>query len=217
MSSVSGYSLKHLENAKNDIGTQRAALGFFLVFVLLFSGTCAGLLLEDKKSKTFMRYFLAPVKEFEVFLGTFIMCIAFGTVQILLFLGITRYVFNFDWKIHWAYVFILLITFLITSIGISMSILAFTRDVRMYSLANAGISLFSCFISGAFFSSSLMGETLDKISNIFPQKWVMSAFESLVNGQSLPDIQNNLIILLLYGAILFIIGIRTLHPSEIDL
>lgn len=216
MSSVSGTSLPHLKNAKNNIAAQRASLGFFLVFILLFSGTCAGLLVEDKKSKTFLRYFLAPVKEYELYMGSFITCLALGAVQILAFLGLTKYIFRFDWKISGAYVFLLCFTFLIASIGISIGMIAMIKDNRMYSLANTGVSFFTCFIGGAFFPSSLMGKDLDKISNLFPQKWVMHAFECLVDGQTLADIQTNLIILLLFGAIFFVIGVKALHPTESD-
>lgn len=215
--SLNKSSPQHLIVVKNNYGAQRTSMGFFLLFILLFSGTCTELLIEDKKNKTYIRYFCAPVKEYELYLGTFINNLILGAVQILFFLLITKYVFNFDWKIPVIYVFSILVTFLITSIGISIGLVSLIKDNKVYSLANALISIFTCFISGSYFSSSLMGENLDRIANFFPQKWAIQSYERLVNGYSFADIQQNLLILLLFAAVFFTFGVNALRPSESDL
>ncbi|MDP4182392.1 MAG: ABC transporter permease [Bacillota bacterium] len=207
----------HIINVQSNIVAQKTSLGFFLLFILLFSGTCTELLLEDKKDKTYIRYFCAPVKEAEIYIGAFITNLVLGTVQIVFFLLVSKIIFNFDWKVPVMYVFTILVTFLITSIGISIGLVGFIKDSKVYSFANALIAIFTCFFGGSYFSSSLMGENLDKIANLFPQKWATQAYEKLANGQSFADIGQNLIIMLLFAAVLFTFGINTLRPSEADL
>lgn len=207
----------HLINAKNNIGPQKTSMGFFLLFIMLFSGTCTGLLLEDKKIKTYLRYFSAPIKEYELYLGTFITNLVLGIIQIFFFLLISNYLFKFDWKIPVFHVFLILVSFLLTSIGISICLVGFIKDTKVYTLVNALVSVFTCFFGGAYFSSSLMGENLDRIANLFPQKWAIMAYEKLVDGQQLGDIQQNLLILLLFAAVYFSLGVNGLRPSESDL
>lgn len=207
----------YLTVAKNNFGAQRTSMGFFLLFILLFSGTCTELLIEDKRNKTYIRYFCAPVKEYEIYLGTFITNLVLGSIQIIFFLTITKYMFSFDWKVPIIYVFSILVAFLITSIGISIGLVGLIKDSKTYSLTNTLISVFTCFFGGSYFSSSLMGEKLDRIANFFPQKWTMQAYEGLVDGQTFVDIQQNLVILLLFSAVFFTFGINALRLTESDL
>jgi ABC-2 type transport system permease protein len=75
----------------------------------------------------------------------------------------------------------------------------------------------TCMLGGCFFSTSLMKGPLNTISNFIPQKWEMDAFEKLFSGRALTDIKINLLILLLFGAVFFTFGVKTLKPSAGDL
>lgn len=206
-----------LINAKNNIPGQRGTMGFMLMFILLFTGTGMELILEDKKCKTYMRVFCAPVKTHEFILGNLISNISLGTIQILIFLLFTKYIFRFDWKTPLINVFLILFTFLVCAMGISIGLIGFIRNHRIYSVSNAMLSLFTCFIGGAFFSSSLMGDTLDKMAYFLPQKWAMQAYEKLVDGISFNDIVMNFWILLLFGIVFASFGIKALYPAEEEL
>ncbi|MCX7749890.1 MAG: ABC transporter permease [Clostridia bacterium] len=208
---------QYLANSKNNIPAQRGSIGFLLLFILLFTGTCMELLLEDKKCKTFMRTFCAPVKEYEMVIGNVLACLALGVTQILIFLLVTKYIFHFDWKLPITYVFLILFSFLLSSVGISVGLIGFIHDNKVYSMANALISLFTCFIGGALFSSNLMGETMDKIASFFPQKWAMRTYEKMVDGSTLYDVSLNLAILILFGAVFFTFGIGNLKPTDQEL
>lgn len=206
-----------LINAKNNIPGQRSTMGFMLMFILLFTGTGMELILEDKKCKTYMRIFYSPVKTHEFILGNLISNISLGTIQIVLFLFFTKYILRFDWKTPLINVFLILITFLICAMGISIGLIGFIRNHRIYSVSNAMLSLFTCFIGGAFFSSSLMGATLDKIAYFLPQKWAMQTYEKLVEGIPLSDIGMNFWVLLLFGMVFASFGIKALYPTEEEL
>ncbi|MDQ2085035.1 ABC transporter permease [Herbivorax sp. ANBcel31] len=206
-----------LRNAVNNIGGPRLSISFMFMSILVFVGTIMELVLEDKKKKTFTRLFCAPVKNYEFILGTLISVLFLGSLKIYLFLLITKLGFGFDWKTTFGNVFLVLFFFLLSTVGINIGLIGLVRNTKVYLAFNVMVSIFSCFAGGAFLHYDFMGETLEKFSNFFPQKWGITAYEKLVDGYPLDSIVINLLILILFGAVFASIGIKSITPSENNL
>jgi len=52
---------------------------------------------------------------------------------------------------------------------------------------------------------------------VFPTRWAISAISKLLEGGQIADVYTNILILLLFGAVLLIFGIKTLKPNTEDL
>ncbi|MCX8132203.1 MAG: ABC transporter permease [Clostridia bacterium] len=201
----------------NNTDTPRMAMGFLTMFMLLFLGNGMGIILEDKGKKTFMRTFCAPLKEYEMVLGNVLANIVLGVVQIILFLVATKYLLDIDWKMPVIYVFVIMFAFLISVMGLSIGLIGFIRSSQIYAVANSLLATMTCMLGGSFFNIQFMNDTMKKIANFMPQKWVMEAFDKLAAGGTLVNVKINLLILLLFGAAFFTFGVKVLKPVEEDL
>lgn len=218
-----GKKIPMVENSQQsgkyseEILQSKAAIGMISMFIIMFIGTGMQLLLEDKKSKTFMRTFCAPIRRTELVLGHLIANFILGSVQICIFLLISVFIFQFDFGTSIFNVLIILQLFLITAIGLGIGIVGFIHDASKYNLVITITAVLFSFVGGCFFPLEYMNDFFKKVSNVTPQKWLMEAYLKLSEGMSLLDVATELIIVLLFGVVLFTFGIKTLMPSYEDL
>jgi ABC-type multidrug transport system permease subunit len=214
----SAININRASNQGNDTRTAaRMTIGFLAMFMLLFTGSGIRLILEDKKSKTFMRTFSAPLKSYEMVLGSLIANFLLGLLQVLLFLIITRYVLKIDFSTSLLSVFILLCAYLVTAVGLSICLIGFIKNEKLYNALNSQLATIICMLGGCFVPLSMLPKVLQKSANFIPQKWLMDGFEKMTSGASLYDIRIQLSILLLFGLVFFTFGVKTLRPEEADL
>jgi len=214
---LSGKGVNDIEDNKGSNEQPKVAIGMMTMFIIMFVGNGMALLLEDKKLKTFTRTFAAPLKGYEMVLGQLIANTLLGAVQISIFLFFTTFVFKIDWGVSIINIFVILFVYLIAAIGFAIGLAGFIKDSEKYNMVLMVISVATSFLGGSFFPLEYVNETIQKLSNFMPQKWVNEAFSQLANGASLIDIQTNLVILILFGVVLFTFGVKTLKPTVEDL
>ncbi len=195
----------------------RSYLGFLLIMVMMFMGTGIGMILEDRKEKTFMRTFAAPVREYEMVLGNVLANFILGLIQVLSYLLFTTLLFSVDWGTSLMNVIVISIVYLIAAVGIAIGLSGFITDHQRYSM----ISLISIvpvsILGGCFFSVKWFPDSIRRAADFVPQKWAMEALEKLALGDGFSSIWMNLFILLLFGIVFFTFGVRTLRIGDEDL
>ncbi len=217
---VANAPLPKAEQAEksNDAAQKpKAAIGMVSMFIIMFIGTGLQLLLEDKRQKTFMRSLCAPMHDFELMLGHLIANFILGLVQILIFLSATALVFKFDFGTSMLNVFVLLAVFLLTAIGLGLAVVSFVSDSGRFNMIMTITAVSMSFLGGCFFPLEYMNDFIKKLANITPQKWLMDAFVKLSGGQGIANAQIELLIILLFGVVLFTFGAKTMRPSPEDL
>ncbi len=201
----------------NAMEKPRIGVGIMTMFIIMYISYGIGVILDDKKEKTFMRSFTAPVKSHDMVLGNLMANLLMGIVQLTIFLVFSTFVLNFQWGVSLVHLFILLFIYMITVIGLSVGVMGFISDNEKYNAVTIVIATATCMLAGSFFPLEHMNPTLQKLANFFPQKWVMESFDQLYRGSSLSDIRLNLMVLVLFAVALFSFGIKTLKPREEDL
>lgn len=195
----------------------RSYLGFLLIMVMMFMGTGIGMILEDRKEKTFMRTFAAPVREYEMVLGNVLASFILGLMQVLLYLLFTTLLFSVDWGTSLMNVIIISIVYLIAAVGIAIGLSGFITDHQRYSMINLISIVPVSILGGCFFSVKWFPDSIRRAADFVPQKWAMEALEKLARGDSFSSIWMNLFILLLFGIVFFTFGVRTLRIGDEDL
>ncbi|MTI65505.1 MAG: ABC transporter permease, partial [Firmicutes bacterium] len=195
----------------------KTAMGMFMMFVIMFVGNEMALLLEDKKLKTFTRAFTAPLKGYEMALGQLIANTLLGSLQILIFLFFTTVIFKVNWGVSIAYMFLILFIYMITAIGFAIGLAGIIKESEKYNMILMLIALVTSFLGGSFFPLENLNELINKISNFIPQRWVIDAFVKLSEGGTIFDIYTNILVLILFGLVLFTFGIKSLKPNLEDL
>lgn len=219
MSSVSlGVDIKQEEVSHDNKDTgSKMGLSIMAMFIIVFAGNGIGLLLEDKRLKTFARTFCTPIKQYEAVLGYMMANMALGIVQIIVFLFFTTFLFNIDWEISVLNVFILLLIYMIGAIGLAIGLAGFISDSTKYTMILMLTGVVTSFIGGSFFPIENLNSFIQRISIFTPQKWLMDSFDVLADGGSFSDIQMNILILLLFAIVMFSFGLKVLKPNFEDL
>lgn len=219
-SAVAGKPLTEDESLLQDndkYQQSKTAIGMIAMFIIMFAGSGIVLLLEDKKLKTFMRTFSAPVREYQMVLGYLIACTFLGIIQIALFLTSSTVIFKLEWGTSIVNVFIILVIYLLAAIGFAIGLAGFVNDNEKYNLFLTFIAVITSFLGGCFLPIEYLNEGIQKISNFMPQKWLVDSLVKLVDGSTILDIRMNLLILLLFSVVFFTFGVKTLKPTVEDL
>ncbi|WP_192930271.1 ABC transporter permease [Alkaliphilus pronyensis] len=215
---VNGGVVEATEEAQsNTFGEGRIVIGFLSMFVLMFMASTIALFLEDKRGKTLMRMFSAPLSEYDITMGTLLGSVAIGTVQILMFLLLTCTILNINYQAFIGSIFIIMIFFLIAATALALALASFISDIEKYNAISTLVVVPTCLVGGSFFPIAFMPKKLQNIAQFLPQKWLMEAYDKLVMGIGIEGIFNDLAILVLFGIVFFTFGLKVLKPSVDEL
>jgi len=151
-----GTTLDIISDKKN-IGGELTVFGFFIMFILQFATLGVGLILEDKKGKTFMRTYCAPVKNHEVVAGNLIANFLMGLFMIGVFLILAKTIYNINVSFS---IFIVLLACLITAIGYAIGISAIIKDNEKFIAIAGPVSGIMCVLGGCFIPFSMLPEAM---------------------------------------------------------
>ncbi|WP_145051327.1 ABC transporter permease [Paenibacillus xylanexedens] len=188
--------------------------GFTIMFMMGLLTSAVSVIMEDRRQLTMARVYTAPVRSYEIAVGNFLGSFIIGIIQIVLVLGISRWVLHYDAGLSFGVHFLILAAFMLVSMGIASTVAGLIRESKNANMLNSLIITPTCMIGGCFWPLSIMPEYMQKIANFVPQKWTIQAVETISAGGTLSDIQLPLLILFGMAAILLAVGSVILRPSE---
>ena len=191
--------------------------GICVLFVFLSSTSVARSLFDERKSGTLRRLMSAPLsraalmagKMVPVFLLTLIQIIVIFTVGAFLLpvMGFGRLAVGND-PLAWAITSIL-IALCSTCLGVLISTLAKTEG-QVSGISNALLWI-AGFLGGAIFPAVFLQQipVMNVLMKLVPQSWAITAYyDVLTRGKGLPDIWLNLVVLVGFSIVFFVIGVR---------
>ncbi|MBB6021594.1 ABC-2 type transport system permease protein [Paenibacillus sp. JGP012] len=188
--------------------------GFTVMFMMGLLTSAVSVIMEDRKQRTMARMYTAPVRSYEIALGNFLGSFAIGVIQIVLVLGISRWVLHYDAGIPFGIHFLILGAFMLVSMGLASTVSGLIRETKNASMLNSLIIVPTCMIGGCFWPLSIMPEYMQKLANFVPQKWTIQAVETISAGGTLADITLPLLILCAMAVILLAVGSAILRPDQ---
>ncbi|WP_440113372.1 ABC transporter permease [Paenibacillus sp. QZ-Y1] len=188
--------------------------GFTIMFMMGLLTSAVAVIMEDRRQRTMARIYTAPVRAYEIALGNFLGSFAIGLLQIVLVLGISRWVLHYDAGVPFSIHFLILAAFMLVSMGIASTVAGLIRESKNANMLNSLIITPTCMIGGCFWPLSIMPDYMQKLANFVPQKWTIQAVETISAGGTLSDITLPLLILGGMAAILLTVGSAILRPSQ---
>jgi ABC-2 type transport system permease protein len=191
-----------------------AVPGMTVLFVFLTAQITAQSVFEEKKIGSFRRLLAAPISKFSLMSGKMlpnfvtvllqVVVIFFAGVVIFPLLGWDQLSLGDD---PLALTLLILVTALCTtSLGALISAIAKT-EAQIGGLSTV-ILWVMAFIGGTIVPFFLVNDTLATLGKVTPQYWAVTGFyDLLVRGQSMSDITDSLLALLLFSAVYFGIAI----------
>lgn len=205
------------ENAGMKLGnvvSNPMMIGLILMFVMLLVSQSIGFVMEDREHRTMARMFTAPLRSLDIAFGNFLGSILMGTFQLVIVLGLTYFVFGYSPGIPFANMLLVLECFLFAAVGLASAVGGLVRNSMQLSQINNLIITPTCMISGCFFPLSMLPDFMQKLANFTPQKWAIQAIDRLGGGGTFIDIGLQLLILLLFAAVLIAFGSAVLRPNR---
>ena len=205
------------ENADMKLGnivSNPMMIGLILMFVMLLVSQSIGLVMEDREQRTMARMFTAPLRAIDIAFGNFMGSMLVGTIQLVIVLGLTYFAFGYSPGIPFGSMLLVLEFFLLAAVGLSSAVAGLVHNSTQLSQINTLIIAPTCMISGCFFPLSFLPDFMQKLANFTPQKWAIGAIDRLGGGGSFSDIRLQLLILLLFAAVMIAFGSAVLRPNR---
>ncbi|WP_138751736.1 ABC transporter permease [Paenibacillus sinopodophylli] len=189
-------------------------IGLILMFLMLLVSQSIGFVMEDRETRVMARMYTAPLRSMDIAFGNFMGSMLVGTIQLVIFLVLLYHVFGYSPGISFGSLLLVLECFLFAAVGLSSATAGLVRNSNQLSQINNLIIIPSCLVSGCFFPLSMLPDFMQKLANFTPQKWAIQAIDQLGGGGSYSDIGWQLLILLLFAAVLITFGSVVLRPNR---
>lgn len=202
------------EQVQEPTAVQQNVPGYAIIFVFLTAQTTAYSIYREKKDGSFRRLLAAPLGKAALLLGKMIPNFVTGLVQIavifavsvviLPMMGMDRLTLGED---PLALVVVsLAIALCSTGMGIFIAAIART-EAQIGGLAALLLWTMGA-VGGCLFPAFLLGGILDTIGKAVPHYWAVRAYQDLlVRGRVLTDVLPEILALLVFGAVFFVIGL----------
>ncbi|GAA3411297.1 ABC transporter permease [Paenibacillus hodogayensis] len=176
------------------------SIGFLITFMMFSAVNMSEIILKDKENRTFLRLLSSPVSAKKYVLSNVVANAVVLLLQIVVTLFIIKNVFHTDSGIPYRYLVPALFLFGLTAIGLSLLIVAFSKNsVSAGALQNLIITP-TCLLAGCFFPMDIMPDTVRNISKFMPQHWLLDMINKLQQGQSFGSLSLNMAILIAFAA-----------------
>ena len=188
--------------------------GFTLMFLMGLVTSSVSLIMADRRGRTMLRMFSAPVRSYEIAIGNFVGSFIIGLIQIVVVLVLGHYVLRYDYGVPLYLYFLVLAAFMLVSMGIASTVAGLIRNPNNAGMLNSMILTPTCMLGGCFWPISIMPNYMQKVANFVPQKWAIQAIEIAATGGGWDELWLPFAILGLMAAVLLAIGSAILRPSE---
>jgi len=190
------------------------SIGFLIMFMLQGATTTSGLILKEKKEKTYFRIFSSPVNS-RIYIGANIlanMCIIIA--QSILVIISSKHILKLTTGIPDLQLFALLVIFGFVCVTLGILLVAFSTTTNQAGTMATLIITPTCMLSGCFWPIEIMPKYMQQIANFLPQTWALEAIRQLQNGKNFLTIVPILGIIVAFALAFFLIGMYKMKSSE---
>ncbi|MBM7651072.1 ABC transporter permease [Neobacillus cucumis] len=201
---VTTHSLKDTSN-NNDMTIQ--TIGFLLMIMLNSAGGLSELILKEKENRTYFRIMSAPIDGKKYVLANVIVNMIIMTLQVVVTLTVMTKVFGISAGVPFWEMIGVMMFFSLVSVGLSLVITAFATTSNSASALQNLIITPTCLLAGCFWPVEIMPKAAQRIAEFLPQRWLLDTITELQKGHTLSSLSMNLVTLLSFALVFFIIAI----------
>jgi ABC-2 type transport system permease protein len=163
---------------------------------------------QEKEIGTMDGMMVAPVNRLSILLGKTMAQTGRGLIQGLIILGLAIGLFGVAIQGSILLVFALLLLGVFSFVGLGIVITSFTKDQETAQMLMMTLMFPMMFLSGVFFPIQQMPWYMQDISKVLPLTYASDALRKvMVLGAGIPQIANELIILIVFGIVMIAIAL----------
>ena len=163
---------------------------------------------QEKEIGTMDGMMVAPVNRLSILLGKTLAQTGRGLIQGVIILALAIGIFGVAIQGSILLVFALLLLGVFSFVGLGIVITSFTKDQETAQMLMMTLMFPMMFLSGVFFPIQQMPWYMQTISQFLPLTYASSALRKvMVLGAGIPQIANELIILIVFGIVMIAIAL----------
>ncbi|WMJ79461.1 ABC transporter permease [Clostridium sp. MB40-C1] len=201
------------DKALNKELTERG-LGILIMFLLIGATSTSNIILKEKRERTYQRICSTPVNSRIYMISNVLANIIIISIQVILAIVAIKCILNIEIYMEVYKLFLVMMLLGIVSIGIGMIVVAFSESTAEAGNLSTLIITPTCMLGGCFWPMKIMPDKIQKISNFVPQKWTIEAISKLQNGEGIKEIGINIVILLAFALVLFLVANFKMKKSD---
>lgn len=187
--------------------------GIIIFGLMILLPTSARVLVRDKENGFLARLLTTPVRPSEFIASYSLSLILIAIAQIIIFVAIGHW-FGMDIVGNLGLAAFIFLLAGLSSIGIGMVVAAISKSENQSEALCWLFSMPLSLLSGAWFASEMLPQYLRNIANLFPYAHAINASRAvLIRGVGLEATGNDVLFLLGWTAVIFILGVILFRRS----
>jgi len=182
------------------MGFSHSSPAVALMFVLLNGLMMSSMLVQERRERTLMRLFTAPVRRSEIIAANLGWRFLVGTVQMGFLILVGRLLFRVDWGASPTGLVLVSVTYVSAVAGLSVLIGSIARTSRQAESASLILALTMSGLGGLWWPLEVTPRGYQAAAHAVPTAWAMDAMHNLVSrGYSLAGVAPQALVLLLFA------------------
>jgi ABC-2 type transport system permease protein len=191
----------------------KAPFGLIIQFIFMSSIYAATVIIADKESKTFYRSFTTPVSMRGYMLQSVLCFFILSLLQLAILFGIVVYGLGVYPGKNPADMLALLAVVALSSVALGIAVSSMCKSTVQAVAIGLGIVVVMCMFGGAW-GMTPTSPILLGFSKALPYYWSVDAVDKLVNNKVFVSIGSDVLVLLAFTAVFFLVG--TWRKSDIE-
>jgi ABC-2 type transport system permease protein len=194
--------------------TQIAVPGMTVLFIFLTAQVTASSIYDEKKVGSFRRLLAAPIRQSSLLSGKMLPNFLTVLVQVIVIWAVAIFIFpligleSLDLGDAPVALALLVLTVAVCSTALGVFIAGIARTEAQVGGISQAILWIMAFLGGAIIPFILFGDAMSTIGQFIPHYWAVTGFNDLlIRGKGLADITLNLVVLLGFSLLFFVVGL----------
>uniref|UniRef100_UPI00289EE00C ABC transporter permease n=1 Tax=Bacillus luti TaxID=2026191 RepID=UPI00289EE00C len=160
-----------LEDTSKNKDMTNQTMGYLIMFMLFSAVNLSGYILKEKENRTYFRLLSTPIDGKKFILSNVGVNMIILTVQIIITILFLKNVFHTNINMPFIVMIGVLMIFALVAIGMSLVIVAFSKNSSSANAMQNMIIVPTCLLAGCYFPYDIMPNAVQKVANFLPQRW----------------------------------------------
>jgi len=184
-----------------------------VMYVLFAANTAGGSILTERRTRTLLRLFSAPLERRTVLVGKLLGVFLLALIQFLLVVAFTALAYRVSWGSSIPGLALMILATVFCLAGLSALLASLYRSESQAAAIGPAVALLLTFLAGGMWVFTGGPQWLDILSHASPVRWSIDGFLTLMLGGGLAQILLPIGVLLGLGAVFFGIGFLRIRKS----
>lgn len=177
-----GVSVAEVEDRSAQRDMTNGSIGYLIVFMMFSAVNLSGFMIKERENRTYYRVLTSPASSRAYVASNVVANLLLMMLQVAVVLTVMTLGFGIDPGIPIWQLALALSLFAWVAVGLSLVIVAFSRNAMSATALQNMLIIPSCLLAGCMFPVEAMPEPLRAVADFLPQRWLLETVDRLQAG-----------------------------------